>query len=152
MFAGDLPKRDEALPKFLDDAAFAAFMRAARNESRLLLRVAIELLGRTGMRVGELCELEVDAAVLIGETHWLRIPVGKLHNDRYIPLHPHLVDLLADWATTNEPDDTGLLLTNNGRALTRHVVTRMLNRITKEASLPHIHPHQLRHTLATQAI
>ena len=31
-------------------------------------------------------------------------------------------------------------------------VTRMLNRAGKTAGLPHIHPHQLRHTLATQAI
>src|SRR5436305_6054757 len=68
LFAGDLPKRDEALPKFLDDAAFAAFMRAARNEPRPLLRLAIELLGRTGMRVGELCELAAAAVVPIGAT------------------------------------------------------------------------------------
>src|SRR5580700_3304035 len=70
IFAGDLPKRDEALPKFLDDASFAAFMRAARSEPRPLLRLALELLGRTGMRVGELCGLEVDAMVKIGDTHW----------------------------------------------------------------------------------
>ena len=47
--------------------------------------LAVELLARTGMRVGELCALEADAVVRIGETHSLRIPVGKLHNDRYIP-------------------------------------------------------------------
>ena len=46
------------------------------------------------MRVGELCALEIDAVVLIGEIHWLRIPVGKLHNNRYIPLHPQLVEML----------------------------------------------------------
>ena len=37
---------------------------------------------------GELAALEDDAMVRIGDTHWLRIPVGKLHNDRYVPLHP----------------------------------------------------------------
>ncbi len=44
IFAGDLPKCDEPLPKFLDDARFAAFMRAARSEPRPLLRLTIELL------------------------------------------------------------------------------------------------------------
>ena len=34
----------------------------------------------------------------------------------------------------------------------RHTVTRMINRAGQAAGLPHIHPHQLRHTLATQAI
>ena len=104
------------------------------------------------MRVGELCGLEADAVVLIGDTHWLRIPVGKLHNDRYIPLHPQLVEMLAGWAQTPGAHTGGLLLTNDGRPLNRHAVTRMLNRITKKADLPHVHPHQLRHTLATQAI
>jgi len=34
--------------------------------------------------------------VLIGDTHWLRIPVGKLHNDRYVPLLPYIVELIND--------------------------------------------------------
>ena len=153
IFAGDIPKRDERLPKFLDDATFAAFMRAARAEPRPLLRLVVELLARTGMRVGELCALEADAVVTIGNTQWLRIPVGKLHNDRYIPLHPQLVDFLDDWNAAAEPNEWGLLLVNEaGRPLNRHVVARMLNRVTKAAGIGHVHPHQLRHTLATQAI
>jgi integrase len=152
IFAGDLPRKDEPLPRFLDDPTFALFMRAARAEARPLTRLAVELLARTGMRVGELCALEADAVVLIGETHWLRIPVGKLHNDRYIPLHPQLVDMLAEWALTPDAHAGGRLLANNGRALDRQAVTRMLNRITKAAGIAHVHAHQLRHTVATQAI
>ncbi len=152
VFAGDVPKRDEALPKFLDDASFAAFMRAGRNEERPLLRLVIELLGRTGMRVGELCELEADAVTLIGDAHWLRIPVGKLHTNRYIPLHPQLVDMLADWSTTPDCGPGGRLLTNGGRPLNRHAVTRMCNRCARAAGIGHVHPHQLRHTVATQAV
>jgi hypothetical protein len=45
-----------------------------------------------------------------------------------------------------------LLPRENGRALDRHTVTRLINRAGARAGLPHIHPHQLRHTLATQAI
>ena len=29
-----------------------------------------------------------DAIVKMNETNWLRVPVGKLHTDRYVPLHP----------------------------------------------------------------
>jgi integrase len=152
IFAGDIPKRDEPLPKFLDDPTFAMFMRAARAQSRPLTRLAVELLARTGMRVGELCALEADAVIRIGDTHWLRIPVGKLHNDRYIPLHPQLVEMLAEWTKTPGAHAGGMLLANDGKPLNRFVVTRMLNRITKAAGIPHVHPHQLRHTVATQAI
>lgn len=45
-----------------------------------------------------------------------------------------------------------LLPFENGRPLNPATVARMLNKITTAAGLPHIHPHQLRHTLATQAI
>jgi integrase len=152
IFAGDLPRKDEPLPKFLDDPTFALFMQATRAQPRPLTRLAVELLARTGMRVGELCALQDDAVILIGETHWLRIPVGKLHNDRYIPLHPQLVDMLAEWGATPGGHVGGRLLANDGRVLNRHVVTRMLNRITKAAGIGHVHPHQLRHTVATQAI
>lgn len=152
IFAGDLPRKDEPLPKFLDDPTFALFMQATRAQPRPLTRLAVELLARTGMRVGELCALQDDAVILIGETHWLRIPVGKLHNDRYIPLHPQLVDMLAEWSASPGAHVGGRLLANDGRVLNRHVVTRMLNRITKAAGIGHVHPHQLRHTVATQAI
>ncbi|MBV8560802.1 MAG: tyrosine-type recombinase/integrase [Acidimicrobiia bacterium] len=155
IFGGDVPKREEALPKFLDDPTFAAFMRAARAQRRPLTRLVVELLARTGMRVGELCALEADAVVLLGNEHWLRIPVGKLHNDRYIPLHPQLVELLADWTEAASPNDYGLLLVNDRGTrppLDRFVVARMVNRVAKAAGIGHVHPHQLRHTLATQAI
>jgi integrase len=154
IFSGDVPKREDALPKFLDDPTFAAFMRAARAERRPLTRLVVELLARTGMRVGELCGLEADAVVLIGNTHWLRIPVGKLHNDRYIPLHPQLVELLAEWTEIAPANHWDRLLVNDrgGKPLNRFAVTRMLNRVTKAAGIGHVHPHQLRHTLATQAI
>ena len=51
-----------------------------------------DLLARTGLRANELCELAADAVTLIGDEYWLRVPVGKLRNDRLIPLHPDLVD------------------------------------------------------------
>jgi hypothetical protein len=104
------------------------------------------------MRVSELCALTADAVVRIGDTHWLRIPVGKLHTDRYIPLHPHLLELLDTWRATSGPDPTGLLITNRGRPLNRCSVARMVARCARIAGIGHVHPHQLRHTLATQAI
>jgi hypothetical protein len=39
--------------------------------------------------------------VRIGAGHWPRIPLGKLRNDRYMPLHPELVTLLAAWTAAN---------------------------------------------------
>jgi hypothetical protein len=82
---------------------------------------------------------------------WLKVPVGKLRTDRHVPLHPVLVELLADWQARHRPID-GLLLSNRARPLNRHAVTRMVNSVARRAGLGHINPHRLRHTLATQAV
>jgi site-specific recombinase XerD len=153
MFPGDLPRQDHPLPKALDDAAAAKLLRAARADKRLLVRVTVEVLLRTGLRVGEFTGLRADAVVEIGTGPWLHVPVGKLHEDRYLPLHPQLVTLIDDYRTAHVPAEHPLLLPReNGRGLDRHTVTRFLNKAGAAAGLPHIHPHQLRHTLATQAI
>jgi hypothetical protein len=149
----DLPRQDHPLPKALDDAAAAKLLRAAQGQRRMLTRVVVEVLLRTGLRVGEFTTLTADAVMLIGAAHWLHVPVGKLRTDRYLPLHPHLVTLIDDYRTAHVAADNPLLLPReNGRPLDRHTVTRLINKAGAAAGLPHIHPHQLRHTLATQAI
>jgi site-specific recombinase XerD len=153
IFLGDLPSKDEPLPKFLDDGRFAQLMRTVQADPDPLRRLVLELLARTGMRSSELCGLRADAMVQLGNTHWLRIPVGKLHNDRYIPLHPQLVELLGQWKATKGDNPHGLLLVDRaGRPLDRHGVHRMVVRVAKAAGIGHLHPHQLRHTLATQSV
>jgi hypothetical protein len=63
------------------------------------------------------------------------------------------VELLAEFEETNGANHHDLLLVNErGEPLNRHIVTRMINRITKRAGIGHVHPHQLRHTIATQAV
>ena len=115
----------------------------------MLIRVTVEMLLRTGLRVSEFTGLTADAVVLIGAGPSLHIPVGKLREDRYLPLHPQLAALIDDYRAAHVPPGHPLLLPReNGRALDRHTVTRMINRAGAAAGLPHIHPHQLRHTLA----
>jgi integrase/recombinase XerD len=154
IFAGDLPIVDKPLPRFLDDAAATKLMRASRADPDPLSRLIVELLARTGIRKSELLGLTVDAVVQIGSAFWLRIPVGKLHNDRYIPLHPQLKEMLDDWIANHRP--AGLrsdrLLLERNRPLTGLRVSSALSRLSSDAGVGHVTAHQLRHTLATQAI
>jgi len=134
IFFGDVPRRSEPLPRFLDDGEYARFMRALAAEPHLHRRVAIELLACTGMRVGELCELEGNAITRIGDGHWLRIPVGKLHNDRYVPLHPQLVALLDDYRRDHGPHSHGRLLSGEQGPLNRYAVQRWLTAVANRAA------------------
>ena len=125
IYAGDFPERDEPLPKFLDDPTAAKFMAALATDPNKRRRLMVELLARTGMRSGELGALESDAMVRIGDTHWLRIPVGKLHNDRYVPLHPLLVELINDWLATRPPSRSGRLVErDDGKPFDRRTIHR----------------------------
>jgi integrase/recombinase XerD len=154
IFAGDIPTVDKPLPRFLDDAAATKLMRTARADPDPLSRLIVELLARTGIRRSELLALTVDAVVQIGSAFWLRIPIGKLHNDRYIPLHPQLKDMLDDWVNHHRPIGlrTNRLLVERNRPLTALRVATALSRLADQAGIGHVTAHQLRHTLATQAI
>jgi integrase len=151
---GDIPPRPEPLPKFLTDHDAAKLMAAARAHHLPRYRLVIELLARTGLRASELCDLAADAVTQIGDAHWLRVPVGKLRNDRFIPLHPGLVELLAEWTATNAEHirTQHRLVADHHAPIDRHTDYRIVATTAKKAGIGPVHPHQLRHTLATQAI
>ena len=153
IIGGDIPPRPEPLPRFLDDRDAARLMAAARAASDPRDRLVVETLARTGLRAGELCDLEADAVVRIGDGHWLRVPLGKLRNDRYVPLHPQLVELLAAWTAENLEHIRRHhhLVADHRGTLDRHLLARIVRRVGRHAGVT-VHPHQLRHTLATQAI
>jgi site-specific recombinase XerD len=153
VFAGDLPKADEPLPKFLDDPTAAKFMAALTVEPNKRRRLIVELLARTGMRVGELGGLRDDAMYRLGDTYWLRIPIGKLHNDRTVPLHPMLVGLINDYRDWRGPTTTGLLVERDDhQPMDPRTIYRHVTAVARRAGVGHVHPHALRHTLATQCL
>ena len=153
IFAGDFPIKDEPLPRFLDDAAMAKLLVTARNDPDPFVRLAVEFLARTGLRKGEFVRLTIDAVVQIGSAYWLHVPVGKLHTDRYIPLHPQLKGLLDAWLA-QRPDGlrSDLLFVERGRPFPVSRVDRAVLKVAQAAGIGRASPHQLRHTLATQAI
>jgi len=153
MFPGDVPKLDDLLPRFIDDGAAKKLIGAARASDDPFARLAVEFLARTGLRRGEFLDLKIDSVVQIGAAYWLHVPLGKLRTDRYIPLHPQLKELLDEWvarrpASLREP----WLFMDHGRRLGPESVRKALQKVASEAGLGTVTPHQLRHTLATQAI
>jgi site-specific recombinase XerD len=138
VIAWDIPKKPEPLPKFLDDRDAARLMAAARASIDPRDRLVVELLARTGMRAGELADLDADAVVRIGTGHWLRIPLGKLRNDRYVPLHPDLVKLLAAWTAANLEHIRRCkrLIADHRGPLDRHTIGRIVHRVARAAGVP----------------
>src|SRR5262249_5318273 len=101
VIAGDIPEKPEPLPKFPGRPRRRQGDGRRQSERRRPGRGGGRPAGPARMRAGELAGLDADAVVLIGAGHWLRIPLGKLRNDRYVPLHPELTKLLAAWIAAN---------------------------------------------------
>lgn len=79
--------------------------------------------------------------------------MGKLHTDRYIPLHPRVKTLLDEWIThRGRQPESRLLFIDRGRPIPQTRVDTAVQLAATNAGVGHVTPHQLRHTLATQAI
>jgi len=154
VFPGDFPILDRPSPKFLDEIAAAKFLQVARSHPDLFTRLCCITLILTGMRQGEFLDLTADCMVQIGENYWLRVPLGKMHNDRYIPLHPEVKQLLDEWIDQSQPKKPyDFLFASHGHRLGRGKVALAVERVRKAAGIKeHVSPHRLRHTLATLAI
>ena len=140
----DFPIADEPLPRFLDDAAAAKLLQAARADEDPFVRLTVEFLARTGLRKGEYLALATDAVVQIGSAYWLHVPVGKLHTDRYIPLHPQLKELLDDWlARRPEGLRSKLIFVEQGRQIPESRVDAAVAKAAGTAGIGRVSPHRL---------
>ena len=132
IFPGDFPQADEPLPKFLDDPTMEKFSAALASDPDPRRRVMVEILAQTGIRVGELSGLDDKAVTKLGDTFTLRIPVGKLHNDRYVPIGPELVQLIADYRKFRGPSRSGRLVErDDGQPFDRRTIHRYVERVAK---------------------
>jgi len=87
--------------------------------------------------------------------HWLRIPVGKLRNDRMIPLHAELVRCWRSGRHANRVHirrATKRLMADEHKPSTAAPSTADRGHHGQEGRHRPRPSHQLRHTLATQAI
>jgi site-specific recombinase XerD len=61
-------------------------------------RTGLMVMHGTGVRTGELLDLELDCIVDYGPSgSWLRVPLGKLNNERAVPLDAPTLGVLDHW-------------------------------------------------------
>ena len=169
LLAHDISEPDQPLPKAFDDVDAARMMHVARTSASPLQRLIIELLASCGLRAGEARDLKLSDIVSFGgpagqaAQPWLHVPLGKLGNDRYVPIGPELQAALdafltaerstRDWeGLTPSPAWTSYLLARKGKRGSTAYVNQVAQRIGAAAGVADAHAHRWRHTFATQAI
>jgi integrase len=163
VFVSDLPKLPRPLPRYLTPDLDRRLTTALLTCRDRLAADALLLARATGLRVGELVDLELDCVHEIpGQGAWLKVPLGKLATERMVPLDEETVALVDRICTHRSPGrplrhprtgrPTEFLLTHHGRRVTVYQLRDVLTRVARDAGLPHITPHQLRHTYATALV
>lgn len=170
LFLTDLPRLPEPMPRALAPEADAALMAAVQRLEDPFARTGLIVLRATGIRVGELLDLELDCLLDFGKHGmWLRVPVGKLGTERTVPLEPFTVEVLDRWMAARgrqralpHPRDgrpTEFVFMERGRRPTEWRLRKDLDRAAAAAGLTradgsplHLTLHPLRHTFGTSLI
>jgi integrase len=168
VFAADVPKLDQPLPRALAPDVDAAVMNAVARLQDPFARVGLTVLRGAGLRAGELLDLELGSIIDYGPAGtWLKVPLGKLATERMVPLSAATLAALDEWVALRgmhrplpHPRTgvlTDFLFTQHGRRLG---YTRLRNGLLTAAESARLRrtdggvlmvtPHQLRHTWATE--
>ena len=95
VFARDVPRLPRALPRYLPPDADRRLSQALHASPNRLRADALLLLRATGMRIGELLDLELDCVHEVpGAGAWLKVPLGKLDSERMVPIDDDTLELV----------------------------------------------------------
>ncbi|OBF79211.1 recombinase XerC [Mycobacterium sp. 852002-51163_SCH5372311] len=157
-----VPKAHRTLPAVLRQDQALAAMSAAKSGAEqgdplaLRDRLIVELLYATGIRVSELCGLDVDD---IDTDHRLIRVLGKGNKQRTVPFGRPAAEAVRAWlqhgrpALVNAESGPALLLGSRGRRLdVRQARTVVHETVAAVDGAPDIGPHGLRHSAATHLL
>lgn len=170
LYPGDIPRLDRPLPRALATHHDRDLMAAVAELRDPYARHALTILRGTGLRLGELLDLELDALLdFASHGSWLKVPLGKLGTERTVPLDEITLAALDGWITQRGTQralphprhgrPTDFLFVERGRRLSPYRLRQGLTDAAAAAGLQgrdgatlHVTPHQLRHTYGTSLI
>ncbi|MBO0893137.1 MAG: tyrosine-type recombinase/integrase [Acidimicrobiales bacterium] len=152
------PRGGSRLPRVLRPAELSELLDGERLPEGLAPAVArrdqavLELLYGSGLRVSELCGLNLDGLDLAGGlvSVW-----GKGGRQRRVPMHETCVDSIRSWLREGRPVLAGPSSPADAVFLNlrqRRLGPRDVHRILERRSPVPTHPHALRHTFASHLL
>ena len=152
------PKQWKSIPKFLNSHQLEKLLSAADLENPLgqRNRAMLELLYATGVRVSELCGIEISD--LNQELGILRV-TGKGNKQRLVPVGKQALAYVRDYQSSGRPmilkgkASRYLFVTSRGSSMTRQMFWTAIRETGKRAGIfQGLSPHVLRHSFATHLL
>lgn len=153
-----LPKKPERLPDVIsrEQAAKLLDQPFPRTAAGQRDRTMLEVLYGCGLRVSELCGLDLRRVLL--DEQILRV-VGKGDKERIVPIVGTAARALDEYLSTWRPQLVGarvstpaVFLNNRGRRLSRQSVHAIVAKAGAAVGIDGLHPHTLRHSFATHML
>ena len=142
------------MPKALDtDLVKRLLDFKPKGDIEIRDKAMVELLYSSGLRLSELCGLNIDSISI--KERSCRV-VGKGNKTRDLPIGEKAIQSLRDWLLVrkNISGDTNkaLFLNKNGKRISNRSVQLRLERLSKKRGLPMVNPHMLRHSFASHIL
>ena len=152
------PNRSRSLPRTLGRNELSRVRTAATRSEDPLAQPVVTILLDTGLRVSELCALDVDDVDT--EDMSALVIAGKGEKDRTVLFTQATVNAIEGWTPIRnsrvemcDRDDElrSLMLSSRGRRMNPRSVQKLMDRLADAADIPRsrLSPHTLRHTFAT---
>ncbi len=148
------PKSAQLLPKALDtDLVKRLLDFKPEGDIEIRDKAMVELLYSSGLRLSELCGLNMDSVSI--KERSCRV-VGKGNKTRDLPVGEKAIQSLRDWLLVREnissDANKALFLNKNGKRISTRSVQLRLERLSKKRGLPMVNPHMLRHSFASHIL
>ena len=148
------PKSTQLLPKALDtDLVKRLLDFKPQGDIEIRDKAMVELLYSSGLRLSELCSLNMDS-ISVRERS-CRV-VGKGNKTRDLPVGEKAIQSLRDCLLVRKnissDSNKALFLNKNGKRISTRSVQLRLERLSKKRGLPMVNPHMLRHSFASHIL
>ena len=148
------PKSTQLLPKALDtDLVKRLLDFKPQGDIEIRDKAMVELLYSSGLRLSELCSLNMDS-ISVRERS-CRV-VGKGNKTRDLPVGEKAIQSLRDWLLVRKnissDSNEALFLNKSGKRISTRSVQLRLERLSKKRGLPMVNPHMLRHSFASHIL
>lgn len=146
------PKIEKSLPNYLNYEDLEKLLSYPDRSNKYGLRDALilEMLYSTGVRVGELAEIQLDD---INFEERKILVLGKGDKERYVFYGTKCAELLDRYLEIDHRDSPYLLIGKRNDKLNEREIRKIVTDCGKKAGLSvHVSPHTLRHTYATHML
>tara|TARA_A100001011_G_scaffold271350_1_gene280564 strand:- start:240 stop:860 length:621 start_codon:yes stop_codon:yes gene_type:complete len=152
------PKSPKKLPSVLSENEISSIINCIEETSQFGKRdkAIIEMLYSCGLRVSELCELDLSNLFL--DDDLIRI-FGKGMKERLLPIGKRAKTYLNNYLIHVRPSFkkkdqfSNVFLSRNGKPLTRAMINKIINKWSSLSGISKtVSPHTLRHSFATHLL